>query len=241
MPDAELSEQEIRDLVAMGCSVLSASGQNDMIWGHVSCRDPAGRGIWMKGHELGFDEVTPDDVLLLSWDGDVLEGRRRRHSEYPIHTEIMRARADVSCVVHTHARQANAFAATGRPLRPISHDGCLFVPPDIARFSLTGDLILTAVLGSHVANAIGDRNAMLIPNHGLVTVGATVAQGVMTAVLLARACEVQLLAGEVMNWSPDEEALAKRERVWSAAQLDLGWDYLVRGVVAARAVSPSRS
>jgi L-fuculose-phosphate aldolase len=235
MPDDDLSDAQIRDLVALGCSVLSASGQTDMIWGHVSSRDPRGRGIWMKGHELGFDEVTPDDVILLSFDGEVLEGRRRRHSEYPIHTEIMRARADVSCVVHTHARQANALAATGRPLRPISHDGCLFVPPDIARFSLTADLIHTAELGAALAQTIGERNALLIPNHGMVTVGASVSQGIMTAVLLARACEVQLLAGEVVNWSPDEEALAKRERVWAPSQLDLGWDYLVRGVERARA------
>ena len=222
------SDLELRELVARACGILALSGQTDMIWGHVSCRDPQGRGIWMKGHELGFDEVTPDDVVLLSFDGEVLEGTRRRHSEYPIHTEIMRARPDVSCVIHTHARQATAFAAKAQPLRPISHDGCLFVPPDIARFTLTGDLIRSRELGEEVARSIGDRNAMLIPNHGLVAVGGSVAQGVMTAILLARACEVQLLAGDVVQWSSDDEALSKREHCWAPAQLDLGWAFWVR-------------
>jgi L-fuculose-phosphate aldolase len=182
----------------------------------------------MKGHELGFEEVTPDDVVLISFDGEVLLGSRRRHSEFPIHTEIMRARPEVSSVVHTHARQATAFAAKAVPLRPISHDGCLFVPPDLARFDQTGDLIRSRELGEDLARTIGERNAMLIPNHGLVAVGASVAHAVMTAILLARACEVQLLAGEVAQWSSDEEALSKREHCWAPSQLDLGWAYWVR-------------
>jgi L-ribulose-5-phosphate 4-epimerase len=222
------SDLEIRELVARACGILALSGQTDMIWGHVSCRDPGGRGIWMKGHELGFDEVTADDVLLISFDGEVLLGTRRRHSEYPIHTEIMRARPDVACVIHTHSRQATAFAAKAVPLRPISHDGCLFVPPDIARFDLTGDLIRTRELGEEIARSIGERNAMLIPNHGLVAVGSSVPQGVMTAILLARACEVQLLAGEVVQWSSDEEAISKRDHCWSPSNLDLGWEFWAR-------------
>jgi L-ribulose-5-phosphate 4-epimerase len=228
MDSEPTSDLEIRELIARACGVLALSGQTDMIWGHVSCRDPGGRGIWMKGHELGFDEVTADDVLLISFDGEVLVGTRRRHSEYPIHTEIMRARPDVACVIHTHARQATAFAAKAVPLRPISHDGCLFVPPDIARFDLTGDLIRTRELGEEIASSIGGRNAMLMPNHGLVAVGSSVPQGVMTAILLARACEVQLLAGEIAQWSSDEEAIAKREHCWSPSNLDLGWAFWAR-------------
>jgi L-ribulose-5-phosphate 4-epimerase len=224
----EASDLEIQELIARACGILALSGQSDMIWGHVSCRDPRGRGIWMKGHELGFEEVTADDIVLLSFDGEVLAGKRRRHSEFPIHTEIMRARSDVACVVHTHALQATAFAAKAVPLRPISHDGCLFVPPDIARFDLTGDLIRSKELGEAIARSIGGRNAMLIPNHGLVTVGPSVQQGVMTAILLARACEVQLLAGDVVQWSSDEEALSKRDHCWAPSQLDLGWSYWAR-------------
>ena len=60
----------------------------------------------------------------------------------------MRARADVHAVVHTHAPWAVAFASTGQPLRPISHEATLFVPPDVARFTKTGDLITTPELGA---------------------------------------------------------------------------------------------
>src|SRR5690348_9952475 len=104
----------------------------------------------MKASGLAFAEVTPDDVVLVSWDGDVLDGKGRRHAEYPIHTEVMRARSDVGAVVHSHAAGAVAFAALDVPLRPISHEANLFVPPDVPRFTSTGDLILTAALGRDV-------------------------------------------------------------------------------------------
>jgi ribulose-5-phosphate 4-epimerase/fuculose-1-phosphate aldolase len=89
-------------------------------------------------------------------------------------------------------------------------------------------LIRSRELGEEIARSIGERNAMLIPNHGLVAVGSSVSQGVMTAILLARACEVQLLAGEVAQWSSDEEAISKRDHCWSASNLDLGWAFWAR-------------
>ena len=98
----------------------------------------------MKASTYGFEEIGPEQVILVSWDGEVLEGNGRRHIEFPIHTELMRARDDVHCVVHTHAPWAVAFASTQQPLRPISHEATLFVPPEVARFTKTGDLIMTA-------------------------------------------------------------------------------------------------
>ncbi|MCM8745260.1 class II aldolase/adducin family protein [Thermomicrobium sp. CFH 73360] len=122
----------------------------------------------MKAAGLGFEEVTPSDVLLVDWHGTVLVGSGKRHSEYPIHTEIMRARSDVNAVVHTHPPHALAFAALGVPLRPISHEATVFVPPDIPRFTLTGDLITTPDLGKQFAGTLGDRPAILLVHHGIV-------------------------------------------------------------------------
>ncbi len=139
---------ELRAEVALGCRILGFEDHGDFVWGHVSARDPDGRGVWMKASTYGFDEIGREQVILVSWEGEVLEGEAKRHSEFPIHTELMRAREDVGAVVHTHAPWSVAFASTEQPLRPISHDGTLFVPPDMARFTLTGDLptaVMTAV------------------------------------------------------------------------------------------------
>jgi ribulose-5-phosphate 4-epimerase/fuculose-1-phosphate aldolase len=219
--------------VSLGCRVLGAAKHGDLIWGHLSSRDADGRGVWMKASGLGFEEVRPDNVILVSWDGEVLEGGGRRHAEYFIHTEVLRARADAGAVVHTHAVHAVAFAALGVPLRPISHEANLFVPPDIARFTETTDLILTRELGERVAATLGDRNACFLVNHGIVVAGPDVPTAVVTAHLLDSACRMQLTAmaaGTPSAWSSPEESLAKREHCYSEALLRGAWEYLVRGL-----------
>jgi L-fuculose-phosphate aldolase len=151
--------------------------------------------------------------------------------EYPIHTEILAARPDVGGVVHTHAPSVIAFAATGRPLRPISHDASLFVPPEISRFEDTGDLIVTSELGTAVASSLGRRNAVILIHHGLVTVGPDIALATIYAVLLERACDSQLRsesAGGVATWSSDEEALSKRARHGAEGNLRSAFEYLER-------------
>jgi ribulose-5-phosphate 4-epimerase/fuculose-1-phosphate aldolase len=222
---------DLRHEVALGCRVLDLEDQGDLVWGHVSARDPDGRGAWMKAATYGFREVGPEQVVLVGRDGEVVEGDGRRHAEYPLHTEVMAARPDVGSVVHTHAPDAVALGATGHPLRPISHEATLFVPPALARFTRTGDLVLTPALGAEVADALGDRNALLLVNHGILTVGPDVPTAVMTAVLLARACRIQLTAmsaGGWATWSDDAEALSKRGHCYPPELLAQAWAYLVR-------------
>jgi ribulose-5-phosphate 4-epimerase/fuculose-1-phosphate aldolase len=219
--------EELRRQVAAGCRILGAQDQGDLVWGHVSARDLAGRGAWMKASTWGFEEVDESRTLLVGRDGSVLEGEGRRHAEYPIHTEVLAARPDIGSVVHTHAPHAVALAAAGLPVRPVSHEGTLFTPPAVPRFDLTGDLILTAELGMAVATALGDHRALFLVNHGIVTVGPDVP----TAVLLEHACRTQLLsmgAGGAPTWSDDQEALEKREHCYNDQLLHQAWDYLVR-------------
>lgn len=221
-----MREDEIRGAIVLACRVLEDAGQADMVWGHVSIRDPEGRGVWLKGSNLGFDEVTEEDVILVGWDGETLEGTAGRHVEYPIHTELMARRPDVNAVVHTHPLHSIAFAATGWPLKALSHEGSHFTPPDVPRFTKTGDLVRTPEMGQALADALGDGIAVLMPCHGITTVGSDVGQAVAAATHLERACQIALLAGEHAIGSPDEEALQKRER--SARHFAMAWAYLAR-------------
>lgn len=228
---------ELRQQVAFGCAILGREGQGDLILGHVSARDPAGRGIWMKASSFGFDEIGVDQVVLVSWDGDVLEGEHRRHVEYPIHTRLMQARPDVGAVVHTHAPWSVAFGSLDVPFLPISHEPTLFVPPEIARFKQTADLILTDELGDDVAATVGARNAALMINHGIVTCGSDIPTAVMTAVILERGCMTNVrayAAGGPKLWSSDEEARAKRGHCFPETLLHQAWDYLVRQLSGGR-------
>jgi L-fuculose-phosphate aldolase len=225
------AEADLISEVATGNNALAAAGQSDLVWGHASLRDPQGRGAWMKASGWGFEEVTPDRVVLVARDGTVLAGAGPRHIEYPIHVEVMAARADVGSVVHTHAPAASAFASLDVPLRAISHDGVEFALPQVPRYTRTGALIRSADLGTALADTIGAGPGCLIPQHGLVTVGPDLASAVMRAMLLDRACAQQLraiAAGGPAIWSDDDELRLKQAEVWSPAQLQAGYGYLVR-------------
>jgi ribulose-5-phosphate 4-epimerase/fuculose-1-phosphate aldolase len=225
------TEEQLIAETAQANRALGAAGQSDMVWGHVSIRDPEGRGVWMKASGWSFEELTPERVVLVTPDGEVLAGSERRHIEYPIHTEVLNARPDLNSVVHTHAPAAVSFTALDQPLLAISHDGVEFAEPQIARFTKTGALIKSADLGRALAETIGDGVGCLIPQHGLVTVGPNPATAVMRALLLARACHVQLqamAAGPIRRSSDSAEIALKKAEVWPQSQIDAGYAYLCR-------------
>jgi L-ribulose-5-phosphate 4-epimerase len=233
LPDA-LAEQ-----LVTAHRILAGAGQGDLVWGHVSLRDPGGRGVWMKPSGIGMEEVEQEDLLLVSPDGAVEEGEGRRHSEYPIHTEVLAARADLGCVVHTHPPEATAFAALDEPLRPVSHEASYFVPPGVPRFTETTDLIRSRSHGRSLAEELGGSAALFLRNHGVVVVGADAVDATVAAILLERACALQLRilsTGEPYNWTPADEAERKRDNVYSRSQLESAWEYLRRSTAGAARV-----
>jgi ribulose-5-phosphate 4-epimerase/fuculose-1-phosphate aldolase len=62
----------LREEVSLGCRVLGSEDQGELVWGHVSARDPDGRGMWMKASTYGFEEVAPEQVILVDRDGQVV-------------------------------------------------------------------------------------------------------------------------------------------------------------------------
>ncbi|MGH2850907.1 MAG: class II aldolase/adducin family protein [Solirubrobacteraceae bacterium] len=218
--------------VSLGGRVLHEAGINDFVWGHVSLRDAEGRGVWMKASGLGFDEVRPEDVLLVDDIGNILVGDPPRHNEYPIHTEILRARPDVESVVHVHPPHAIALAASGRPLQPFSHSAG-FLPAGVRRYDGAPGLVLSAEEGAELAAALGGDRALLMTGHGIVAVGPSVAVAVMVAVMLERACELQLMV-EGYGGVAAPYSAAEAERAYAHTQGDqhllAAWRYLVRRV-----------
>ena len=137
------NEQALKETLVQACHILAMEGQSNTILGHMAARLPGWDRFWMKPATFGLEEITVDDLVLVSLDGEVLAGHHRRHAEYPIHGEIMRARPNVLAVVHTHPAYSVAFAARGRPLQPVGHEGSYFCPPGVPVFDRKTDLILT--------------------------------------------------------------------------------------------------
>lgn len=226
------SLQQRREL-AYACRILAANGQNDTIYGHVTYREAGAQTFWMKPAALGLEEITPETLIRVDLKGNIAEGELPRHLEFPIHAEIFRARPDITCVVHTHPLYSIAFAATGEPLRAVSHEGAQFTPPDVPRFTRTSDLITTRELGEAVARTLGGSLACYLINHGIVAAGRTIDQAVVSAINLERASQVQLLAaasGQSLSWTPDEEIAGKREKIFGESMLRNVWNYYCRRI-----------
>src|SRR5229473_8583816 len=215
--DDAKSEAALKRTLADACRILAMAGQGDDVWGHATARVPGTDTFWMKPAALGLEEIRPDDLLLIDIDGKVLRGKHPRHSEVFIHSEILRARPEVGAVVHTHPVPATVFSSLGVPLRPIMHEGTNFVPPDVPSFTDTTDLIVTPQLGKAVARTLGDRPALFLVNHGIVTAGESIEEAAVNALLLDKIARAQLMVpgGVPRVWTSDEEALVKRKRIYN--------------------------
>jgi L-fuculose-phosphate aldolase len=223
-------EAHLKETLVHACHILAMEGHGDNILGHVTARLPGWDRCWMKPAGLGLEEVEVDDLILLSLDGERLAGQRTPHEEYPIHTEIMRARPDVLGVVHTHPMHSVAFAARGRELRPVGHEGSYFWPPDVPIFDRQTDLIRTRQQGEWVSDALGDARAIFLLNHGIATPGPTVEVACLAAVFLERATRMQLLAeidGTAARHTPEDEAMAKHA-IFNPERLQAMFDYYIR-------------
>jgi ribulose-5-phosphate 4-epimerase/fuculose-1-phosphate aldolase len=228
----DTSDYELRAKLAQGCRILAMEGHGDVIWGHMSVRDPNDSSrFWMKANAVGLEEITADDLVLLDFEGEKVAGMRQRHNEYPIHGEVLRARADVNVVVHTHPVIPTVLGSSKHTVRPVTHEGCFFYPPAIPVYTDMSDLIVTRDQGAGVARALGSHRALFMRNHGIVIAAPTIEEAVVASMLLEKAARAQLAAidlGEGVSITSDEEALAKREHIYHAENVNRAWQYLVR-------------
>lgn len=211
--------------------ILDGEGHNDMSLGHLSMRDPGGRGFWLKRGNIGLEEVVDEkDFILCDFDGEVLEGEGIRHLEWPIHAEIFLARKDAGVVAHTHPFHATVLSATDAEVGPYTNEGVWF-ETGVSHFKLTSDLVNTPELGRELAVALGDAEAVLLKNHGATWVGATVKEATLAGVFLERAARAQLaLAGSGLHYyhSDPAEIHQKRETIYPPRAVENFWSYYNR-------------
>lgn len=222
---------ELREKLAQAGRVLCANGQDDLTRGHVSARLPDNPDLFlMKPHSVGLDELTPECLLTINLDGDVVAGDGRRHSEAFIHTEVYRARSDVQSVLHTHPTYCVALSAGGQPMRPVSQPAALF-HQSLGLFDETIFLIRTPELGQGVAHALADNRAVILKHHGIVCTGTSVEEAVIGAIMLENAAMIQLTADASGNRAeafPDEDIAKLRDALGKQEQFVINFDYLVR-------------
>jgi L-fuculose-phosphate aldolase len=231
---AETDLRAALDELSRACRILEMEGHGDMTLGHLSLRDPERRGFWLKRNRIGLGEVMgADDFVLVDWNGRQLAGSGGRHSEWPIHSEILRMRPDVEVVAHTHPFHACVFSVSLDPLQPFGLDADYFI--DVPRHVDQVALITTKDEGVALARSLGKAFAVFIANHGVTFCGTSVAHATCVGVFLEKACKAQL-AGQAAGFRasmPDRATRARRNsQMMTPAHVEHSWRYFCRKLEA---------
>jgi len=232
--DMDAATRERLTEAARACRILDMEGHGDMTLGHLSVREPGGNGFWMKRNQIGLGEVLGgDDFVQVDWDGKQVAGSGGRHSEWPIHSEIFRARADVNVVVHSHPFYTSVFSAATEPLQPYTLDADYF--SDVPRHEDEVALIVTKSEGEAIARALGKNFAVLLGNHGVVFCGTTIAHAVCVGIFLEKACKAHLVgrAADLKTSMPNRAVREKRhQQIMTPVHWQHSWGYFCRKLEA---------
>ncbi|MGW0502421.1 class II aldolase/adducin family protein [Micromonospora sp. NPDC003241] len=200
--------------LAATCRLFARYGFDEGAGGHVTARDPEDPDrFWINPFGMHFGHVRVSDLLLVDAGGEVLEGTGRINpAGYVIHSHVHAARPDVVAAAHTHSTHGRAWSTLGRPLDPITQDACAFYQDHTVFADYTG-VVLADEEGKRIADALGDTKAVVLRNHGLLTVGGSVAEAAWWFIAMDRSAQVQLLAeaaGRPILIGPDEAAETRR-------------------------------
>jgi len=136
---------------------------------------------------MDYFETTVEDILIIDIDGNVIEGTRKGSSETGMHLNFYKHRADANAVVHTHSKYATAVACMGWELKPVHYMvGLAGYDVKCAKYATYGSM----ELAHNAVEAIGDRNAVLLGNHGLIALGADIQSAFSTAEHLEFVAEI---------------------------------------------------
>ncbi|MEX3811220.1 class II aldolase/adducin family protein [Paraburkholderia sp. BR13439] len=175
--------------------LIAQYGWSDLVFTHISARLPGpDHHFLINPYGLLFDEVTASSLVLV--DG---EGRKMRDSQFDvnragfvIHSAVHAARSDVQCVIHTHTRAGVAVSAQKRGILPISQQAT-FVLGSLGYHAYEG-VALRDEEKPRLQADLGDATFLMLRNHGLLTVGATIADAFLAMYIFETTCQVQLAA-----------------------------------------------
>ena len=219
----------LQQKVALSCQVLDMDGHASALAGQVSARGDKPGTYWTMSFGLGFEECLPSNILLVDDDLNVLEGEGMPNPANRFHLWIYRARPAVNAICHTHAPQASALSMVGEPLN-VSHmdtcvlyENCAFLPewPGVPIGDEEGRII---------SQALGDKEAVLLAHHGLLTACDTIERATVLAFYVERAAKLQLLARSIGEIKPIDRELALEARGYRGAPkyINATFNYLAR-------------
>lgn len=188
---------------------INAAGINVNQSGNVSvrCARDAERGFLITPTALPYDALVPDDIVFVRLADGGWHGLRAPSSEWRFHFEILRARADLSAIVHTHSPCATALACHGLGIPPFHYMVAVAGGADIrcAPYATFG----TQALADHALAALSGRKACLLAHHGVIAADTSLDRALALAIEIEHLARIYLQArtlGEPPQLPPDEMA-----------------------------------
>ena len=226
-------KQQLRQELADAYQIIAAWGMDDSTYAHISVRVDADHFLIMP-FGLLFEEVTPERLILVNMAGKVIEGKESHYNPtgHTIHGSIYQARPDLKAIYHLHTPASIAVASTPGGLLPLSQWALHFYGQ--VAYGEYDSLVLEGhSQGVTLAQELGDKKVILLKNHGLITCGETLYEGLFYVHHLEQACQTQAFSHEPKDgWDlPSHEVCVKTNRDLLNFEENLGkrdWDAYVR-------------
>jgi L-fuculose-phosphate aldolase len=184
--------------------------------GNISARIPGTDTFLIKPSGVCMEFLEPEELVLVDLQGNKIRGKSNVSMETPIHAAIYRARKDVQAVVHTHAPTATAFGIAKTEILPLQIELFMLLPNGVPviPFETPG----SKALAEAVQKKIADYDAVILENHGIVTVGSTIEAACSLNEMVEEGAKVQLMAmtlvgRDVMDLAKLKEKFKKQNTV----------------------------
>ncbi|MEA3532821.1 aldolase [Nocardia implantans] len=195
-----------RELTALTCRILAAEQHCFALAGQVTSRADNG-SFWTVPWSPAFDAMTVNDVIRVDDDLNTLEGSAQPNPATRFHYWVYRARPDVNCIIHTHPPYISALSMIGRPL-VISHMDATPLYQDVAFLPDWPGVPVADHEGELISEGLGDKRAILLAHHGMLTTGRTIEEATVLALMLEHAAKMQVRAEAIGEIRPIPEHLA---------------------------------
>ncbi|WP_415952431.1 class II aldolase/adducin family protein [Streptomyces sp. KLOTTS4A1] len=220
MPPVHQSVEEERshrkERLAGALRLFGRYGYEDGVSGHITARDPEFTDcFWVNPFGMSIRHITVGDLILVNGRGQVVDGRHHvNQAAFTVHAAVHAERPDVVAVAHCHSVHGRALAALGEHLDPITQESCAFYEDHALYDAYTG-VSVDPDEGRRIATALGPHKAMVLRNHGLLTVGDSVDAAAWWFVSMDRCSQVQLAARAAGRTQliDHKQAVATREQL----------------------------
>jgi ribulose-5-phosphate 4-epimerase/fuculose-1-phosphate aldolase len=182
----------LKQQLIQGAVQVASIGLVPLTQGNLSLRDPHSGLIIITPHDYSYEQMTPNDTVVVDLDGNVIEGEREPSDEMQVHLAVYEKRADVQAIVHAEPVFTNVFGVLHMPIAPMHVNTLIDVggAVPVMPFAPSG----SRQFGYDMLDVMGDKNAVVWANHGMLAAGGSLAKAIHCTIMVEMAAQIYHMA-----------------------------------------------